>query len=423
MGPNGSGKSNISDAILWVMGEQSSKTLRGGKMQDVIFGGTAKRGAMGFAQVSLIIDNSAGILGIDSEEVTITRRYYRSGESEYYINREQVRLRDVNELLMDTGLGRDGYPSSVRAGIAEIVNGKSAERREVLEEAAGISRFRYRKEEAERRLAKTDENLLRINDKIDELELQVRYPARAGGNGAIPRPAGRAQGRGSQRVDGCAGQAARADRRRLLATMETAKSGLDAAQRELEALYSRSEALAERMRRRTSRLSSRGRDCLEAEAKVSRQRPKPPCSATASKTVNRPWSGCAAKLSSRPGRAASIGTQIDEHRARMSEIDERAKSLEADAASARNVMDGRRMRIENREREAAEANDALTKQIVELRSAVRASPCSPRWREEYEGFAGAVKTVMRAGKAQDAPGHTRHSGGAGPRRRALHARH
>lgn len=173
VGPNGSGKSNISDAILWVMGEQSSKTLRGGKMQDVIFGGTAKRGAMGFAQVSLIIDNSAGILGIDSEEVTITRRYYRSGESEYYINREQVRLRDVNELLMDTGLGRDGYSIIGQGRIAEIVNGKSAERREVLEEAAGISRFRYRKEEAERRLAKTDENLLRINDKIDELELQV----------------------------------------------------------------------------------------------------------------------------------------------------------------------------------------------------------------------------------------------------------
>ena len=173
VGPNGSGKSNISDAILWVMGEQSSKTLRGGKMQDVIFGGTAKRGAMGFAQVSLILDNSGDIFDIDAEEVAITRRYYRSGESEYYINRDQVRLRDVNELLMDTGLGRDGYSIIGQGRIAEIVNGKSAERREVLEEAAGISRFRYRKEEAERRLARTDENLLRVNDKIDELELQV----------------------------------------------------------------------------------------------------------------------------------------------------------------------------------------------------------------------------------------------------------
>ena len=109
VGPNGSGKSNISDAILWVMGEQSSRTLRGGKMQDVIFGGTAKRPAMGVAQVSLILDNSAGIFDVEADELVITRKYYRSGESEYYINRRQVRLRDVNELLMDTGMGRDGY--------------------------------------------------------------------------------------------------------------------------------------------------------------------------------------------------------------------------------------------------------------------------------------------------------------------------
>ncbi len=111
---------------------------------------------------------------MDAEEVTITRKYYRSGESEYYINRQQVRLRDVNELLMDTGMGRDGYSIIGQGRIAEIVTGKSAERREVLEEAAGISRYRYRKEEAERRLARTDENLLRINDKIEELELQVK---------------------------------------------------------------------------------------------------------------------------------------------------------------------------------------------------------------------------------------------------------
>ena len=174
VGPNGSGKSNISDAILWVMGEQSSRTLRGGKMQDVIFGGTARRAAMGVAQVTLVLDNTARLFDIDADEVAITRKYYRSGESEYYINRQQVRLRDVNELLMDTGLGRDGYSIIGQGRIAEIVSGKSAERREVLEEAAGISRYRYRKEEAERRLQRTDENLLRVNDKIEELELQVK---------------------------------------------------------------------------------------------------------------------------------------------------------------------------------------------------------------------------------------------------------
>ena len=173
VGPNGSGKSNISDAILWVMGEQRSKALRGGKMEDVIFGGTEKRGAMGFAQVSLILDNSMHLLNIDSTEVMITRRYYRDGRSEYEINRETVRLKDVNELLMDTGLGRDGYSIIGQGRISEIISAKSTDRREIFEEAAGISRYRYRKEEAERKLQKTDENLLRVNDKIEELEMQV----------------------------------------------------------------------------------------------------------------------------------------------------------------------------------------------------------------------------------------------------------
>ena len=173
VGPNGAGKSNLSDAILWVMGEQRTRTLRGGKMEDVIFGGTEKRGALGFAQVSLILDNSAGLFNVEQDEVTITRRYYRSGESEYYINREACRLRDIHELLMDTGLGRDGYSIIGQGRIAEIVGNKSTERREIFEEAAGISRYRYRKEESERKLARTEENLLRINDKVDELELQI----------------------------------------------------------------------------------------------------------------------------------------------------------------------------------------------------------------------------------------------------------
>ena len=173
VGPNGSGKSNISDAIMWVMGEQRSKALRGSKMEDVIFGGTEKRNPLGFAQVSLILDNSARIVDADSPEIVLTRRYYRSGESEYYINREPVRLKDINSLLMDTGLGRDGYSIIGQGRIAEIISSKSTDRREVFEEAAGISRYRYRKEEAERKLEKTEENLLRVRDKIEELELQV----------------------------------------------------------------------------------------------------------------------------------------------------------------------------------------------------------------------------------------------------------
>ena len=174
VGPNGSGKSNVSDAIRWVMGEQSSKSLRGVKMEDVIFGGTEKRSQMGFAQVTLVLDNTEHIFPrMEESEVAVTRRYYRSGESEYYINKQSVRLRDVNELFMDTGMGREGYSIVGQGKIDEILSVKSADRREIFEEAAGISKFRHRKEETERKLERTEENLVRINDKIAELELQV----------------------------------------------------------------------------------------------------------------------------------------------------------------------------------------------------------------------------------------------------------
>lgn len=173
VGPNGTGKSNISDAVLWVMGEQSSRTLRGGKMEDVIFGGTLRRPQVGFAEVSLVLDNTDRIFDMDFTEVMITRRYYRSGDSEYFINRQLVRLKDVNELLMDTGLGREGYSIIGQGKIDAILSARSTDRREIFEEAAGISRFRHRKEEAERKLQQTEENLVRLGDKISELELQV----------------------------------------------------------------------------------------------------------------------------------------------------------------------------------------------------------------------------------------------------------
>ncbi len=173
VGPNGSGKSNIADAVSWVMGEQSSKNLRGQKMEDVIFGGSGQRGPAAFAQVSLVFDNSAGIFKTEGDETLITRRYYRSGDSEYYINKKLVRLKDINELLMDTGLGRDGYSIIGQGKVDSILSAKSTDRREIFEEAAGISKFRYRKEEAQRKVEKTEENLLRIGDKISELELQL----------------------------------------------------------------------------------------------------------------------------------------------------------------------------------------------------------------------------------------------------------
>ena len=173
VGPNGSGKSNISDAILWVMGEQSSKTLRGAKMEDVIFGGTQKRAAVGFAEATLTLDNKDRALSYDADEVMVTRRYYRSGDSEYYINRQSARLRDIHEMFMDTGLGREGYSNIGQGRIDEILSLKSGDRREIFEEAAGISKYRHRKEETERKLERTEDNLLRIGDKVSELEMQL----------------------------------------------------------------------------------------------------------------------------------------------------------------------------------------------------------------------------------------------------------
>ena len=234
VGPNGSGKSNISDAIRWVMGEQSTKALRGGKMEDVIFGGTQRRKQLGF--------------DMEESEVMVTRRYYRSGESEYFINRHAVRLRDVNELFMDTGLGREGYSIIGQGKIDEILSVKSADRREVFEEAAGISRYRHRKEEAERKLERTQENLVRINDKIDELELQVE-PLRAQSEKARKYLVLRDELRGLEisvwldQLDRL-----RSSARKLLSDYDNAVRQKGEAQQALESLYAAAEGYAAQMR-------------------------------------------------------------------------------------------------------------------------------------------------------------------------------
>ena len=173
VGPNGSGKSNISDAVRWVLGEQSAKMLRGSKMEDVIFSGTQKRNPMGFAEVTLILDNKDRKLDVAFDEVEVTRKVFTSGESQYMINKSQVRLKDIHEVFMDTGLGRDGYSMVGQGKIEEILSTKSDDRREIFEEAAGISKYRYRKEDAERKLNRTNENLDRVYDIITELEDRV----------------------------------------------------------------------------------------------------------------------------------------------------------------------------------------------------------------------------------------------------------
>lgn len=173
VGPNGSGKSNISDAIRWVMGEQSARSLRGSRMEDVIFAGTEVRKPQGFAEVSLTLDNSERALPVDFEEVEITRRVYRSGEGEYFINRAACRLKDIHELFMDTGIGREGYSIIGQGKIDEILSNKSEDRRRIFEEAAGITKYKYRKNEAEKKLEKTNENLTRVNDIMSELSGQL----------------------------------------------------------------------------------------------------------------------------------------------------------------------------------------------------------------------------------------------------------
>lgn len=173
VGPNGSGKSNISDAVRWVLGEQSTKSLRGAKMEDVIFSGTSTRRSYGYAEVTLRLDNTDGALKVDSPEVAVTRRFYRSGESAYIINGESVRLKDVHELFMDTGLGRDGYSMVSQGRIEDMVSAKSTERRDMFEEAAGISHYRYRRNEATHRLDMAEENLVRLRDIVTELASRV----------------------------------------------------------------------------------------------------------------------------------------------------------------------------------------------------------------------------------------------------------
>jgi len=329
VGPNGSGKSNISDAIRWVMGEQSTRALRGAKMEDVIFDGTATRKGLGFAEVSLVLDNTAHIFDREESEIMITRRYYRSGDSEYYINRRSCRLRDINELFMDTGLGREGYSMIGQGRIDEILSVKSADRREIFEEAAGISRFRHRKEEAERKLGHTNDNLLRVNDKIDELELQVE-PLRIQAEKTKKFLVLRDELKGLE-ISVWLEQLAnlRANSIKVMAEYEQAARQQAEVRAEVDRLYAAAEEYANQMHEKDVeadairfRLSGMEADVHESEKKIGLLRKDMENNDANAERIR-------VELDQQEGRAGSLASQIEERQARLAALESEMTSLRA----------------------------------------------------------------------------------------------
>ena len=395
VGPNGSGKSNISDAILWVMGEQRSKALRGSKMEDVIFGGTEKRSAMGYAQVSLIIDNSARIFDSDSSEIMLTRRYYRSGESEYYINKEAVRLKDINSLLMDTGLGRDGYSIIGQGRIAEIVSSRSTDRREVFEEAAGISRFRYRKEEAERKLERTEENLVRINDKIEELEMQV---------GPLKKQAEVAKQylllRDELRVQEISLWMASLDRLRqqneaVQQEFDQVGMELEKARADLEALYASSEGIGERMHRKDIETEQARERLSAAEGETAKCESLAAVLRADKKSTQESLERMLADIAEQENRVCEVRKNIEQAEEKLQSLDSGLTELNEENARNSNALDGARMKVRSREESLEQLSERVNRLAVDARTMDSRIKLLDDMQRDYEGFSKAVKGVMR----------------------------
>ncbi len=353
VGPNGSGKSNISDAIRWVMGEMSTKALRGGKMEDVIFGGTIKRPQVGYAEVSLVIDNSANIFPLETPEVMVTRRYFRSGDSEYYINKQSARLKDIVELFMDTGLGREGYSQIGQGKIDEIISVKSSERREIFEEAAGISKYRHRKEESERKLKNTQDNLTRINDKIAELELSVE-PLREQAEKAKRYLILRDELRSLEVtvwLDNLAKHKVTAAK--AVADYETAKLQSEQVQNELDQLYADSNAVTEKMRecendieQARTQLSSLESEGAETESAIAVAHTNLENCQTNLEKLRKDLSdqsdrsgGIIAQLESRRARIAEIEQEIAGKQKERAEISDKTDALAASAGDLNQRLD------------------------------------------------------------------------------------
>ena len=369
VGPNGSGKSNISDAIRWVMGEQNSRQLRGAKMEDVIFGGTEKRRQMGFAQVTLVIDNTEHIFNRDEAEVAVTRRYYRSGESEYYINRQSVRLKDVNELFMDTGMGREGYSIIGQGKIDEILSVRSDDRREVFEEAAGISKYRHRKEESERKLQRTEENLVRINDKIAELELQVE-PLRKQAETAKRYLVLHDELRTleiSVWLENL--QKLKADRLKLQTDFETAQADQKKAQAELDEVYARAEECARLMHENDCAAEERRGQVSALESAIGEHESAAAVARTTAQHHADTIGRMEREMNESRSRTESLQEQMEALSRRTEEINAAAQTLEAEAKSLFAQM-----------QVGAGSGEAVAAQLEELR------------RQEAREIAGAAQT-------------------------------
>lgn len=407
VGPNGSGKSNIADAIRWVLGEQSTRALRGGKMEDVIFGGSGSRRRQGFAQVTLTLDNEERRFPMEEPEISVTRRYYRSGESEYYINRRPVRLRDVHDLFRDTGLGQEGYALISQGKIDEILSVKGEKRREIFEEAAGISRFRHRKEEAQRKLQHTEENLRRILDKLEELELQLA-PLREQSDTARQYLLWRDELRTLEislwmnRLEYLR-ETIREDK----ALFHQAEERLRLAKQEAQSLYERAENLGKRMNQWESRAENLRNRAARAEEEKSR------CAAqiavlevqlqnneSNAARLRRDWEGQQQRLTQTQQRVEERETRLEEI-ARQEAVSrgtlEQVKKQVAQARESGAIPAAENHLTVCREKEKA-AGDTVAQLLQEERGLDDRIKLLMEMERMYEGYSRAVKTVMREAK-------------------------
>lgn len=422
VGPNGSGKSNLSDSIRWVLGEQSVKTLRGGKMEDVIFGGSRDRSRQGFAQVSLTLDHCEDLLPDGGHEVTVSRRYYRSGESEYLLNGKQVRLRDVHELFMDTGLGQEGYALIGQGKIDAILSAKSTQRREIFEEAAGISHCRHQQEETQRKLERTQENLVRIGDKLEELELQ-REPLRLQAEKAKEYFALRDELRVleiSLWMDQVDQQ--REKTTKLRQDHSAAQEQLVACTKEADALYARSEELLLQVRDAEAqgealraKLSQTETELRDGQQRTALLRAKVQNNGDNAARIRRDLSDRAARqaeveadLTRQKDRLAALRRQEETCQSDLTKAQAEAHRLQTQLKQAHTAWEEAlrrgRDRLAQCRRLEKEAEEAWMAQRVEEQALASRVKLLQDMTAVYEGYAKGVKTAMGEVKGGNLPG-------------------